>query len=118
MQSSLFKYYVIRYVPDVMEDAGIDFAIVAASDSEPGRVALKQIPLLAPIVEFDSHADVTLLNAFLAELITNIQLDCQYLDRAIQWENCIRVLPPHEFVTSDLEGTLSLLAGAELGTGA
>jgi hypothetical protein len=117
MQTSLFKFYVIRYVPDMMEDVGIDFAVVALSDSQPSRMALKQIPSLAKILEHDAEADIDLINAFLAELIINIRLDSQYMDRALQWENCIRVLLPKEFLTSDFEGTFSLLSNAELGIG-
>ena len=115
MRTSLFKYYVILYVPDVKEEAGIEFAVVAVSDSQPSRIALKLIPSWAPVLELDSEADVDLLNAFLNELSANIQCDSQYMDRALEWENCIRVLPPREFSTSDFEGTFSLLADAELG---
>ena len=117
MQTSLFKYYVIRYVPDMLEDVGIDFAVVAISDSQPSWMALKQIPTLDRVLELDAEADVDLINALLAELITNIQLDSQYMERALQWENCIRVLPPKEFLTSDFEGTFTLLSNAELGIG-
>jgi hypothetical protein len=101
----------------MMEDVGIDFAVVAISDSQPSKIALKQIPTLARVLEFDADADLDLINAFLAELITNIQLNSQYMERALQWENCIRVLPPKESLTSDFEGTFTLLSNAELGIG-
>lgn len=74
MQPSRFVCYVIRYVPDVSEETGIDFALTA-----------------------------------------NIRLDPQYMDRALRWENCIRVFPPREIVTSDFEDTFVLLSSAELG---
>ena len=104
-------------MPGIMEDVGIDFAVVAISGSQPSRMTLKQIPTLDRVLELDAEADVDLLKAFLAELITNIQLDSQYIDRALQWENCIRVLPPKEFLTCDFEGTFTLLSNAELGIG-
>jgi hypothetical protein len=117
MQTSSFEYYVIRYVPDLMEESGIDFAVVAISDSQPSRIALKRMPSWAPLFEFDPEADVHLLNVFLNELSANIRLDSRYMDRASEWENCIRVLPPREFSTSDFENTFSLLSDAELGIG-
>lgn len=110
------KYYVIRYVRDVREETGIDFAALAVSDSQPSRIALKRTPSFAPVLEFDADADVDLLDTFLSELLANIQIDSRYLDRAVHWENSIRVLPPREFETSDFEGTFSLLADAELGS--
>ena len=115
MQYKRFEYYVIRYVPDATLEMGIDIAVVAVSDSQPGRVALKRIPSLTKVLELDSDADVDLLNAFLDELSENVRLDSRYMDRALQSENCIRVLPSKEFVTSDFEGTVSLLSDAELG---
>ena len=115
MQIWLYKYYVIRYVPDVKEEAGIDLAVVAISDSRPSGIALRQIPSWAPVLALDSDADVDLLNAFLNELSANIRRDAQYMDRALEWENYIRVLPPKEFSTSDFEDTFSLLSDAELG---
>src|SRR6266496_3737195 len=115
MQYKRFEYYVIRYVPDATLEMGIDIAVVAVSDSQPGRVALKRIPSLTKVLELDSDADVDLLNAFLDELSENVRLASRDMERALQSENCIRVLPSKEFVTSDFEGTVSLLSDAELG---
>lgn len=109
------RYYVIQYTPDIASHVGIDLAIVAISKSQPSRIALKQIPSLAHVLEYDAKANIDLISAFLTELVANIQLDSQYLDRALQWENCIRVLPPKDFLTSDFEGTFALLSSAELG---
>lgn len=110
------NYYLIRYVRDVRGETGIDIAALAVSDSQPGRIALRRTPSFAPVLEFDADADVDLLGSFLSELPANVQIDSRYLDRAVHWENSIRVLPPREFVTSDFEGTFSLLADAEFGS--
>jgi hypothetical protein len=96
------------------EEVGIDFAVVAVSASRPSKIALKRMPSWAPLLELDSEADVNLLNAFLNDLSASIRLDSQYMDRAAEWGNCVQVLPPREFVTSDFEGTFSLLSNAEL----
>ncbi|MGC2210539.1 MAG: hypothetical protein WA532_10555 [Candidatus Korobacteraceae bacterium] len=115
-QPSRVKYYVIGYAPDATQEVRVDFAVAAVSDSDPSQVDLKQLPW-ARVLEIDAEADIDLLNAFIDELPANIRLDPQYINRTIQWENCIRVrvLSPKELVKKDIKDLFLLLPNAELG---
>lgn len=113
---SRVKYYVIGYAPDITQEVRVDFAVAAVSDSHPSQVVLKQLPW-ARVLEVDAEADIDLLDGFINELPANVRLDTRYIDRALKWENYIRlrVLSPKELDNSDIKDLFLLLSNAELG---
>jgi hypothetical protein len=100
-------------VPNKGEEGGITIAVVALSDPEPSCMAFKQIPFWNSVMEFDSRSDIRLLSQFLKQFSEATRFDPQCINEALQWKNCIRLLPRGRFSTSDLNGTLSLVADAE-----
>jgi hypothetical protein len=109
----LYRYYAVLYVPNIEEEIGITIAVVALSSPEPFCIAFKQIPFWNSVMELDSRSDIRLLRQFLKQFSEAIRLNPQCIDQALQWNNCIRILPRREFSTSDVDGTLSLVADAE-----
>jgi len=109
----IYRCYAVLYVPNIEEEIGITIAAVALSDPPSFRMAFKQIPSWNSVLRFDSRPDIRLLNQFLREFSEAIRFDPHFINEALRWKSCIRLLLRGRFSTSDLDGTLSLVADAE-----
>jgi Protein of unknown function (DUF3037) len=112
MTSQPYKYFVVHYVPFVMQATRINLGVALLGSS---YVGLRFLRSWSGVQKFDPEADLELLAGLEGEMRNLLsQPQEQALMELSEFSNLIQISPAQDIVTTDPDGMLERLASQYL----